>query len=163
MTAPTLALTLLAASAAALAGGCDKKQPAPPAPVPSAAAAVDLAAAKPADPTVAMDALCRLCRLADVYHAGAFAALTLTFADGKATDDKGRAYQVSAEEWKGVVALAEGSPGQRAAGRALPAKARNYADGLGKARRHAYEISPVEAPKKLLFTIVKPLGDESEG
>lgn len=148
-------------------GGCDRKPTEsaspPPAPTTAAAKNADWATVKPVATVRAMEALCRLCRFADVFHKGKVQSLTLTFSEGQAVDEQGNACTISAEEWKGILAMIEQSPSKSAAGRALPAKAHHYADGHGAARRHAYLVARPEVPGKLRLTLAKPLDDDSQG
>ena len=86
----------------------------------------------------------------------------LTFTGAAATDPQGASYPISAEEWKGIVALAARSPDGTTAGRALPANALDYKDGLGPLRRHAYLARP-EGDNVLVFTEARTLDDDSKG
>lgn len=151
---------------AALAGACEESPTAPAPSAPGAGAgggAVDWSKVKGADVSVSVDALTRICRLADIYHKGATRTITLVYAGAEATDATGRSYRLSQEEWKGITAMAASSPGGKAAGRAMPANARNYGDGLGGAARFAYEVEAGDGPGTLVLTVVKPLGGESRG
>jgi hypothetical protein len=156
---PTLALLT-----SVLLIGCEEK-PTPttqPAPSPAAPAGTDWSTVVAADTTVTGDAMFRLARLVDVWHKGADQRVELTFRAGKVEDSSGHSAPITAEEWKGIVAHIAATSGRRTAVRTLPAREKSYGDGLGTARRHAYNL---EAPSEstLVFTVVKPLNDDSTG
>lgn len=127
----------------------------------TSSAATDWAAITAVSPTEAMGSLCLLCRHADLTAKGAAAPMTLTFSPKGVEIPGGENVAISAAAWKGMVNMVNASKGPAAA-RAMPGKAHNYADGLGKAKRHAYTVTSPDA-ETLVLTVVKPLEDDSEG
>jgi hypothetical protein len=146
--------------------GCDKKSgssPAPSSPAASVPAApTDWSRVQAVDAVHSMEGICRLCRLLDARHKGAAQPVKLTFSGAGATDSAGATYTVTAAQWKGILEMIGKTPDKKAAGRALPAKSENYADGLGSVRRYAYFIER-ESDSVLIFTVAKPLDDNSNG
>ena len=164
----TSASLLLVTGLLAFTSGCEKaaSKPQPAATGGTATQAsngtTNWSSVKAVDANAAMDALCALCRTADVSYGGAHKTLTLTFANGAATDDKGTTYKVTAAEWKGIVAMIDKSPNKTGAARAMPAAAKNYGDGKGPTKRNAYEVK-TSGEDTLILNFVKALDDNSAG
>ena len=157
-TSGLIALAVLAGSLL----GCEGKAPPASGAAEPPAPSVDWASVEaPSDPAAQVGALCHLARFADVWHGGRSPTITLHFDHkGVVTDGAAHSARFTREQWKGAMELAGNTSGG-AATRALPAKAEKYADGLGKARRHAY--TAVRQGDDIVLTLVKPLDDESEG
>ena len=141
--------------------GCDQKNESSLQAATDPSAPIDWSKVSASAAEPSLNTAFHLSRVVDVWHKGKSKSVILRYEGDGVTDSEGHRFIVSKEDFKGIRAAIEGK-GQPMATRALPAKAHNYKDGLGKAKRHAYFVE-AGPDNTMIFKLAKELDDSSEG